>query len=404
MPGLDDDDDDARNDDPDDERPMGARPSPTDRPWVHPAELQSFVATPQSPPNPPRPREWVIGVVSALVGVAATLLLLVAFGALGDRDRAAIPPPVVTSPNSPIDYAIAARVADSAADNVVTVNTNRPSSANKNGSQGSGVVWRTDRVLTSAHLVAGATSVTVSTKRGETIDAQVIGIDPTTDLCLLAVEGLDELPLPELTDDPEVGDPVVAVGAGRGNTGWTSIGVVQERNWLASDGTVAVAGLLATSTDTQPTTSGGALFDPNGRLIGILSATPGASRAGLAVPIDVARDVAEQLERTKTATHGAIGVLYGPDPQSAAGGATVLAVTEDSPAAKADPPLLAGDLITRAGDAEIHGMQDLVAEARRRRPTDRLDLTFQRDGVSKRTTVTLATAAPGVATEYGPAG
>ncbi len=409
MAGLDDDD---AGDDPGDDEPVGPRPDPLDRPWVHPAELQSFVAAPAKPAEPPRPREWMIGVVSGLVGVAATILLLVAFGAIGERSRAALPPPVVTTPNSPIDYALGQRVAENAAPAIVTVNTNQPSTAGQagapgSGGQGSGVVLRTDRVVTSAHLIDGATSVKVITRDGTTYDAQVIGSDPTTDVCVLEVDGVgNDLPDPELTATAGIGDPVVAVAAGRGNVGWISMGVVQERNWLASNanGTVAVAGLLATSTDTTPTTTGGGLFDPNGRLIGILTTAPGATRTGLAVTIDVVLDVADQLERSKSVTHGALGVFLGPDHQGGSGGALVSSVTEDGPAAKADPPLQAGDVITRAGDSSIHGWLDLVAEARRRRPTDSLEVAFQRNGRTQHTVIALGSALPAVATEYGPLG
>lgn len=418
MADLDDDDagDDER-DQPSDDQPSGPRPDPSDRPWVHPAELQSFVAAPVTPAEPPRPREWLIGVVSGLVGVAATILLLVAFGALGDRNRSAVPPPVVTAPNSPIDYSLGRQVAAQAAPVIVTVTINPPATttggagasqavaAQTPSTQGSGVVLRTNRVVTSAHLVDGASTVKVSTSDGSVYDAQVIGVDPATDLCVLEVDGVgDELPDPELTATAEIGEPVIAVAAGRGNTAWISMGVVQERNWLTSNGNVAVAGLLATSTDTTPTTTGGGLFDSNGRLIGILTTTPGTSRSGLAVTIDVALDVANQLERSKSVNHGGLGVLFGADVKTGSGGALVAAVSGDGPAAKANPPLQPGDVVTRAGDDSIHGMADLIAESRRRRPNDPIELVFQRNGRTQRTVVTLGTANPGLDTEHGPLG
>ena len=76
---------------PDDE-PIAPRPDPLDRPWVHPTELRSFVATPEAPTSPPRPREWVIGLTSAIAGVVATILILVAFGAIGGPEPLADPP------------------------------------------------------------------------------------------------------------------------------------------------------------------------------------------------------------------------------------------------------------------------------------------------------------------------
>lgn len=401
------DDDDSR-DDPLDEQPSGPRPDPLDRPWVHPAELQSFVAAPQAAPEPPRPREWVIGSLSALAGVAATILLLVAFGAIGGRERSPIPPPVVTNPNSPVDYAVAQRVAGSAALSVVTVATDRPSANGTSGAdgddgtQGSGVVLRTGRVLTSEHLVRGATQVEVSTKDGRRITAQVVGADPATDLALLAVEGVGpELPEPARFDHPDVGDVVVAVGAGSGNSGWVDIGVINERNWLTSDNGVTVAGLLATGIATTGATTGGGLFDTNGRIVGILVSPPGATRQGLAVPFEVAFDVADQLEDAEQATHGAIGVVFADDVRGGAGGARVGGVAPDGPAARANPPIQQGDVIMRMSDVDINGWRDVVGEARRRSPRDRVEVGFERGGRAMRTTVELGAAAPDVASPFG---
>ena len=104
-----------------DDAPSGPPPNPLDRPWVHPSELHSFVSTPPAPPREPRPREWVIGVSSAVAAVLATILVLVAFGALGGRHRSPLPPPVVTNPGDVVDYAVAERVGTAVAASVVMV-------------------------------------------------------------------------------------------------------------------------------------------------------------------------------------------------------------------------------------------------------------------------------------------
>src|SRR5690242_17443383 len=109
-----------------DDAPSGPPPDPLDRPWVHPSELRSFVSTPTAPPREPRPREWAIGVGSAVAAVLATILVLVAFGALGGRHRSPIPPPVVTDPGDVVDYAIAEQVGNAVAGSVVLVRTRTP--------------------------------------------------------------------------------------------------------------------------------------------------------------------------------------------------------------------------------------------------------------------------------------
>src|SRR5207249_845606 len=147
-------------------------PNPLDRPWVHPTELSSFVAAPEAPARETRPREWAIGIGSAVAAVIATVLVLVAFGALGGRHRSPLPPPVVTNPGDVIDYSVAERVGAVVAPSIVTVRTGGDTTA----PVGSGVVIKSDRVITAAHLLNGATKVEVSTSAGQTPTANVVGI------------------------------------------------------------------------------------------------------------------------------------------------------------------------------------------------------------------------------------
>jgi S1-C subfamily serine protease len=339
-----------------------------------------------------------IGVVSSLVGVA-TILLLVAFGAIGDRSRATLPPPVVTTPNSPIDYALGQRVAENAAPVIVTVNSSQPGS----GTQGSGVVLRTDRVVTSAHLVDEATSVKVSTKEGTTYDAKVIGSDPTTDVCLLEVDGVGEaLPDPELTATAGIGDPVVPVAAGRATLGgsawvWCRSGT----GWPRTQRHRRRAGCSRRApTPHRPRAAAGS----STRTVASSGSSPRrpAQPAGLAVTIEVVSTWPTNSS-TRSRSPTAHSACSAPT-QGGSGGALVSNVAEQGPAAKADPPLQTGDVIIRAGDTSIHGWLDLVAEARRRRPTDSLEVVFQRNGRTQRTVITLGSALPAVATEYGPLG
>ena len=155
-----------------DDEPIAPRPDPLDRPWVHPTELRSFVATPEAPTSPPRPREWVIGLTSAIAGVVATILVLVAFGAIGGRNRSPIRPPVVSTPDEVLDFRVAGRVFESAIPSIVTVQ----SKVGDTVTTVSGVAVKSDRVITSAHPLAGANAVvTVVTYDGRTITAKPLG-------------------------------------------------------------------------------------------------------------------------------------------------------------------------------------------------------------------------------------
>ena len=154
----------------------GPPPNPLDRPWVHPTELSSFVSTPVLAPRETRPREWAIGLGADIAAVLATVLVLVAFGALGGRHRSPLPPPIVTSANDPVDYAVAERVGAVVAPSVVTVrvggDTTKP--------VGSGIIVTSDRIVTTAHLLNGTSNVDVVTRNGDVLPAKVVGSDAQT--------------------------------------------------------------------------------------------------------------------------------------------------------------------------------------------------------------------------------
>src|SRR5262245_26172656 len=183
-----------------DDDPVGPRPDPLDRPWVHPSELRSFVANPTPTPQA-RPREWAIGLGSAFAAVVVTILVLIAFGALGERTRSPLPPPIPTNENTAIDFGVAARVGQAVEPSIVTVQAKKGDDTEI----ASGVAVKSNRVLASAHVLVGATAVTIVTNDKRSYTAKVLGSDPDTDLALLDVSDAD-LPYPTLAgDDPEVG-------------------------------------------------------------------------------------------------------------------------------------------------------------------------------------------------------
>ena len=383
--------------DPDD-APSGPPPDPLDRPWVHPSELRSFVSTPPAPAHEPRPREWAIGLGSALAAVVATVLVLVAFGALGGRHRSPLPPPVVTSPGDVVDYAVAERVGTAVAASVVMV---RARNGDATRPLGSGVVVASDRVVTAAHNLTGVTDVVVVTNGGSTFDAKIVGTDPQTDLALLSVAGAD-LQLAQLgrSTPMRVGQTVVAVSAGAHYR--VGIDVVSDRDVMVDAGTgIDVAGLLETGISVTPEMAGGALVDPDGNLVGILTRSVSGAPDGLAVPVSAVRDVRDQLEGSGRVTHGWMGVVCDKDPAQSRpqGGATVRVVVAGSPAA--DAGLAPGDVVVRAAGRMISGPADLVAAVRGLRPQDQLDVQYVRDGKTHGTTVTLKAGDPALFT-YAP--
>jgi S1-C subfamily serine protease len=375
-----------------DDAPSGPPPDPLDRPWVHPSELHSFVSTPTAPPHEPRPREWAIGVGSAVAAVLATILVLVAFGALGARHRSPIPPPVVTNPGDVVDYAVAERVGTAVAASVVTVRGRTPEGSRP---VGSGVAVASDQVVTAAHnLPAGATEVLVITNSGRELDAKVVGTDPQTDLALLSVSDGD-LQLARLgaSGTARIGQTVVAVGAGGHYR--VSIDVVSDHDVMVDAGTgVDVAGLLETGIPVTPEMSGGALVDPDGNLVGILTRAAAGTPDGLAVPIATVRDVRDQLASSGKVTHGWMGVVCSKEPAESRpqGGAVVQMVLDGSPAQAAE--LAPGDVVVRAAGRLVNGRPDLVAAVRGLRPQDPLEIQYVRNGRTRTTTVTLKAGDP----------
>ncbi|MEX2100658.1 MAG: trypsin-like peptidase domain-containing protein [Acidimicrobiia bacterium] len=379
------------------EQSSGPRPDPFDRTWVHPSELHSFVATPDAPSSLPRPREWVIGVTSAIAGVVAAVLVLVAFGAIGSRNRSIIKPPVVSQPNQAIDFSVAQTVYSSVAASIVTVQITGSDPAKP--TIGSGVVMRSNRVVTAAHLLTGATAVSVQTREGRSITAKLLGTDPDTDLAVLDVTGAG-LSFAVLGSDtePTLGQPVVAVGAGKGNEGWFGLGILNQRNqlWGAPSGST-VAGLLVAGIPTPPENVGGALLDTTGRVVGILANPLAGASTGLvlAVPIAVARDVENQLDASGQVQHGYLGVAGEDAKDRVGGGARITLVVPGSAAEKAkEVGLLPNDVVTRVGNTTIRTYGDLVAEWRRRRVGDSMSITFWRGDDSRTITATLG-AVPG---------
>jgi putative serine protease PepD len=378
----------------------GPPPNPLDRPWMHPSELSSFVASPAPPTREARPREWAIGIGAAVAAVIATVLVLVAFGALGGRHRSPTPPPVVTNAGDVVDYSVAERVGATVAPSVVTVRAGGDTTR----VVGSGVVLKSDRIITAAHLLAGATKVEISTPTGQLRPARVVGSDAQTDLALLAVADAN-LQLATLGSSTplRVGQTVIAVSATRGLHYRVGINVVSDRDVMVDAGTgIAVAGLVETGITVSPDMAGGALVDRNGSVVGILTYAAEPGTGGLAIPVAIVRDVDDQLDSTGSSgavSHGWLGVLCSKDDADRpGGGAQIDAVSPDSPAQKAG--LAAGDVVVRAGGTAVSGRPELVAAVRTLRPQDPLDLQYVRDGRTHNVTVALGAGDPQVLTTF----
>jgi S1-C subfamily serine protease len=160
--------------------------------------------------------------------------------------------------------------------------------------------------------------------------------------------------------------------------------------------TNAVINAIQTDASINPGNSGGALVDTSGAVIGINSAiatlSTGAGQAGsiglgFAIPINEAREIAQQLIRTGKVQHATLGVTARSVTDGARDGALVERVDAGSSAAQAG--IKAGDVITRVGDRLVGGSDDLVVQVRSRKVGEKVELTYVRGGRTAKVTATL---------------
>jgi S1-C subfamily serine protease len=279
---------------------------------------------------------------------------------------------------------------------------------------GSGFVVDEDgTIVTNAHVVEGASEVTVSFKEGgEAIPAEVKGVDDDNDVAVLKIDpNGQELHVLRLGDSTtaEVGDPVVAIGNPFGLQRTVTSGIVSGlgRTVDAPSG-FPITDVIQTDASINPGNSGGPLIDAQGRVIGINSqiATGGGSGSvgiGFAVPINTVKQLLPQLRAGKDVAHAYLGVKMGDVTSDVAKqldlpvdeGAVVVEVTPGSPAAKAnlraaDQSGRGGDVIVSVDGQRVTSSDDVVAAVAAKKPGDTIEIEYYR-GKDKRTaTVNLA--------------
>jgi putative serine protease PepD len=272
---------------------------------------------------------------------------------------------------------------------------------NQSGSTATGTGFVVDgkgHIVTAAHVVEGASSISVKFQDGTTRTAKVLGTDEATDVAVLSVDpsGLTLHPLAlGSSASLSIGDQVAAIGDPFTYDRSLSTGVVSglDRTISAPNG-FTVAHAIQTDAALNPGNSGGPVLDTSGRVIGIVDqiATNGSSQTssgvGFAVPIDLVRSELSKLEAGQTVRHAYLGVSTS-DLGTGTAGALIQSVTSSGPAAGAG--LRSGDVVTRIGSATIKGTNDLVAAVAAHAPGDRVQVTVKRGSNTQTVTVTLGT-------------
>jgi putative serine protease PepD len=299
------------------------------------------------------------------------------------------------------------QVADEVLPSVVTISA----SGSGGSGTGSGEVIRSDGyILTNNHVIsiaANGGSVEVLFSDGQTEPATITGRDVQTDLAVLHVQPARELKVIALGSSAsvKVGQPVVALGAPLGLSGTVTSGIISALDRTVevpaeNDKSALLVSALQTDAAINPGNSGGALVNCAGQLIGVPTAgatVPGSGGGsiglGFAIPVDLAKTIADEIIATGRVTHAFFGLSTVPIPPAAAAqagvpeGLFVQGVTPGGPAAMAG--LRADDVITTIDGEPATSNIQLQELTLTKKPGDTVSLGYSRAGQSATATVTL---------------
>uniref|UniRef100_A0AAU2V5G6 Trypsin-like peptidase domain-containing protein n=1 Tax=Streptomyces sp. NBC_00003 TaxID=2903608 RepID=A0AAU2V5G6_9ACTN len=380
---------------------------------------------PWGAPQPPAPRKRGGGLIAAVV--AAALVAGGIGGAIGyfaaDRDNGSGSTTVASS-DTPKDFkrdpGTVAGVAAKSLPSVVTIDAQ---GSDGEGGTGTGFIYdKEGHILTNNHVVASAASgggkLSATFSNGKKYEAEVVGRAQGYDVAVVKLKNapadLKPLSLGD-SDKVAVGDSTIAIGApfGLSNTVTTGIISAKNRPVASSDGQNSKSSYMSalqTDASINPGNSGGPLINSAGAVIGINSAIQSAGTGGMgqsqagsiglgfAIPINQAKNVAEQLIKTGQPVYpvigASVGIQQGSGPGTGStdgaqisqqGNASQQPITPGGPADKAG--LKPGDVITKFGDMPIDSGPTLISEIWTHKPGDQVPLTFKRGG--KETTVTI---------------
>ena len=268
---------------------------------------------------------------------------------------------------------------------------------------GTGVIIdTTGHILTSSHVVEGASTITVTLSNGERHEARLVGSDSTTDVSIIAIvaEGLHPAKLGS-SADLEVGEDVVSIGHALGLRGGPTVskGVVSALGRSIPDGQHTIVDLIQTDASVNPGNSGGPLANMRAEVVGINAAViPGSQGIGFAINIDDTKIVAAQLIENGRVERGFLGVTpFNLTPTIAAQlgvpveeGIVVLQVVTGSGAESAG--LMVEDVIVRLGDEPIANTGELSKFMLAHPSGSTVEVEYYRRDARATATVTLGTS------------
>jgi len=288
-------------------------------------------------------------------------------------------------------------------------------------SLGSGfVVDKAGHIVTNYHVVEGANEVTVSFSNRDTVKAEIVGTDPSTDLAVLRVDtsasALTPLPLGD-SDAVRVGDPVVAIGNPFGLDRTVTSGIVSAlQRLITAPNRFTIDHVIQTDAPINHGNSGGPLLSSRGQVIGVNTQIETGDTAtgnvgiGFSVPSNTVKDVVAQILRTGRVDHAYLGISGQAVTSDVADkynlavqkGVIVESVTQDSGADSAglkggktqvvvagETFVLGGDIIVSFGGEKISSIEQLRDAVAAHKPGDKVKVVIYRDASKTSVTVTL---------------
>src|SRR4051794_40753942 len=388
------------------------------------------------PPLDERLRRWaqnpfVAGLLGGLVVLVAVLVLALA-GVLGGDDKTTIVQSPVSQSSSEADSNTPGLtvhqiyVKDSPGVAFVRAEVVQQSQSpfdlfpqrQRGTATGSGfVIDDNGDILTNAHVVAGASKVTVDLG-AKTYDAKIVGRDTSSDVALLKVNADKKALHPLAFGDSshlQVGDPVVAIGNPFGLDRTVTNGIVSalQRKIEAPNG-FTIEHVIQTDAAINPGNSGGPLIDGRGRVIGINSqiATAGGGSGnigiGFAVPINTAKKISDQLKKSGSVKHAFLGITgvsitpsmsqslnlpadHGVLIQAASGPAKKAGVKggDTQVSVGGQSLVLGGDVLTAIDGKPVKSMDDVISTVDSKKPGDKVTLKLLHGQKERTVTATL---------------
>ncbi|WP_167139049.1 trypsin-like peptidase domain-containing protein [Diaminobutyricimonas sp. TR449] len=397
------------------------------------------------PAASPRKKSTAVPVVAALAigaligGVSGAGVTLAATGGASDTRVVGNSDPGTITINNADTATNVGAVAAKASPSVVTLSV----TGGQGSGTGSGVVIDDEgHILTNTHVVTldgavGEPTVKVQTYDGRLLEATVVGTDPISDLAVIKVDPSAELPAIKFADSDElnVGDTAIAIGAPLGLSNTVTDGIVsalnrsitvassaapetpsqddqpdedgespfdfwnfdipgQQEQQSAPSSSISLS-VIQTDASINPGNSGGALLNANGELIGINVAiasaggqeAAGSIGVGFSIPSNLAQRVADEIIATGSASHGLLGATVQAVSDGSVLGAEIRDVTADGAADKAG--LQAGDVVTSFNGVPITSPTDLTAQVRVLGAGEEAEIVWVRDGETNSTEVTV---------------